>query len=98
MARQAYSLLGNDRRARIEIPEYNYRAGELKAKCYQSGWYIPSERRWEKYQNHRFLPPLASRDAIDFSREEDYMKFKRRTNTVNGRLYAQLPILQIKTF
>ncbi|KAL7064200.1 hypothetical protein AAHC03_05385 [Spirometra sp. Aus1] len=79
-AGQAYSLRAKDRDERIEIPEHNYREGGFKSQYFRGGWYVPSERRWEKYYEHHFLPPLTRRDAIDFSRESEYVDFKRKTN------------------
>lgn len=84
-AGQAYSTLSQNRRGRIEIPEYNYRDGKLKSQCFQAGWYMPSERRWQKYQRHYSLPPLTRRDAIDIRSEDEYAELKAKLNRQNGK-------------
>ncbi len=83
-AGQAYSHLSKNRARRIEIPEFNYREGINMSQCYKAGWYIPSERRWEKYQRHHSLPPLTRRDAIDIQCEQEYVELKHKLNRQNG--------------
>lgn len=83
-ASQSYSLRAKNRQWRIEIPEYNFREGKLKSQCFQYGYYVPSERRWLKYQHHRSIPPCAHPDAVDIQRENDYVEFKRRLYKYKG--------------
>ncbi|CAL8096353.1 unnamed protein product [Calicophoron daubneyi] len=93
MARDSYSKLNFDNSLRIVIPEHNYRQGERKTTLYQgAGWYIPSERRWEGYDAHHELPRLTRRDAIDFQREEDFVKFLKKRDVPNyKKLTAHIP-------
>ena len=84
MARDAYSQYSKQSN-KVMIPEFNYPMGERKSLCYEgAAWYIPSERRWENYHEHRSLPTVTRRDAIDFQREEDYMSFVRKRDRPRG--------------
>jgi len=82
MSRDAYSkysLSPAFSGSKIIVPSNNYLSGEMKSHVYQgAGWYIPSERRWEMYNDHKYLPSMAKRDAIDFQKEEDYVSFVRK--------------------
>lgn len=83
-SRDAYSNLSTADKYRIPIPELNYREGERKTNLFNgAAWYIPSERRWESYDKHRELPLQTRRDAIDFQREEDFIKFLDKRNIPN---------------
>uniref|UniRef100_A0A5K3EPM5 Uncharacterized protein n=1 Tax=Mesocestoides corti TaxID=53468 RepID=A0A5K3EPM5_MESCO len=98
-AGQAYSLRSSNRSGRIEIPRYNYREGKLKSQCFQYGWYVPSERRWQKYQRYHSLPPLTRRDAIDIQREDDYIGLKMKLSrhfekSLLGNLPGEVPFVK----
>ncbi|VDP67671.1 unnamed protein product [Echinostoma caproni] len=92
-AKDSYSKLQTDDPIRIAIPEYNYRQGERKTALYEgSGWYIPSERRWESYDQHHELPRLSRRDAIDFANEKDFVNFlKKRDVPKWKKITAHIP-------
>ncbi|CDS42835.1 hypothetical protein EmuJ_001055500 [Echinococcus multilocularis] len=85
-AGQSYSLRAQNHQWRIEIPEYNYRESSLKSHYFQFGYYIPSERRWQTYQRHCFLPPCTLRDAIDIQRENDYISLKHNQDTCRSQV------------
>lgn len=88
-ARDCYSKYSLDPQfsgPKIMIPQNNYLSGTVKSYCYEgANWYVPSERRWEKYHNHQHLPNGARRDAIDFQREEDYVQFALRRDRPKGK-------------
>ncbi|KAG5453659.1 hypothetical protein CSKR_105779 [Clonorchis sinensis] len=92
-ARDTYSILRTDNPLRISIPEYNYRSGKQKSALFQGpGWYIPSEIRWESYNEHHELPRLTRRDAVEMQCEEDFINFlNKRYVPNNTKITAHVP-------
>ncbi|GAA53442.1 hypothetical protein CLF_110240 [Clonorchis sinensis] len=85
-ARDTYSILRTDNPLRISIPEYNYRSGKRKSALFQGpGWYIPSEIRWESYNEHHELPRLTRRDAVEMQCEEDFINFLNKRYVPNSK-------------
>ncbi|CAH8459499.1 unnamed protein product [Heterobilharzia americana] len=83
-SRDAYSTLKADDRTRIAKPEYNNSDESMKTSLFNgAGWYIPSERRWETYNEHFELPRLTRRDAVDFQSEKDFVNFLKRRDIPN---------------
>ncbi|PAA74522.1 hypothetical protein BOX15_Mlig032686g1 [Macrostomum lignano] len=80
-ARNCYSKYSTDPAftgPKIVTPPNNYLSGNGKSEVYQgAGWYVPSERRWQRYHEYTALPSSSRRDAIDFQSEDDFVQFRQ---------------------
>ncbi|KAH8851792.1 hypothetical protein KSF78_0000943 [Schistosoma japonicum] len=93
------STLETDNKMQIPMSEFKNNEESVKT-CLFSGaaWYIPSERRWETYDQHFELPRLANRDAIDFQSEKDFISFLKKRDIPNyKKITAYYPsVLPVK--
>ncbi|KAK7469522.1 hypothetical protein BaRGS_00036468 [Batillaria attramentaria] len=91
------------------VPLHNYPSGDGKSHTYRgAGYYIPSERRWESYAEHRSLPRETKRDAIEMKSETQFVDFLRKRDSVyppsgisrSGRpdLHIRNPLSQLIPF
>ena len=77
-------------RAELPAPHYstpnnNYFSGDGKSKVWaDASYYVPSERSFIRYQDHRSLPREARRDAVDCQSEDQWVSIMRNRDQPTG--------------
>ena len=67
------------------MPVNSYLSGDGLSPCYRgAGYYVPSERAWMDYKDHRSLPSLTRRDAIHMDSEDKYREFTKKRDSVHN--------------
>lgn len=74
-----------DRGPYNSTPMDNYPSGNGKSMIWRGpSHYVPSERRWEDYQQYRSLPRDTRRDAKEMQSEDQWVNFMRQRDTPSG--------------
>ena len=64
------------------MPVNSYLSGDGLSPCYRgAGYYVPSERGWIDYKDHRSLPSITRRDAIHMDSEDKYREFTAKRDS-----------------